>query len=70
MAIRKIKYKEKKDNTIEINLNDFKWLITNLWDTCNRIGAIPNMSHIEEAEQILKTIQKNELNQYIELSME
>lgn len=52
------------DNVI-IDLDDFVWLISNLYYMCNAVGCIPSMSSIEDAKEIIDVIMENNLNLYI-----
>ena len=63
---KKINFEVKEFNKVEMDLDDFKWLISNLFYTCNAVGCIPNMQSIENANEVLQVIYKNNLNLYID----
>lgn len=69
-SLKKITFKtdEYGDNII-IDLDDFVWLITALWDVCNFVGCIPEMEHIEYSENILDTLYENKLNLYLNVDL-
>lgn len=55
---------------IIIDLDDFIWLITNLYYMCNAVGCIPSMSSIDDANRVLNVIMENNLNTYIDGDVE
>ena len=64
---RKIDFEVKDFDRVEMDLDDFKWLITSLYDSCNDVGCIPSMYSIDAADKILEVIYENKLNLYIDL---
>ena len=63
---KKIDFEVKDFDRVEIDLDDFKWLITNLYYACNAVGCVPSMHSIENAEKVLNVIYDNNLNLYID----
>ena len=63
---RKIDFETKDYHRVEMDLDDFVWLITKLYYLCNAVGCMPSMQTIEDADNVLKTIYENNLNTYIE----
>lgn len=53
-------------DTVTIDLNDFIWLITNLYYMCNAVGCVPSMDSVENANKVLDVIMENNLNAYID----
>ena len=65
---KKINFKTDKEygDTVTLDLDDFIWIITNLYYMCNAVGCVPSMTVIEDANNILDVIYNNDLNLYIE----
>ena len=53
-------------DTVTIDLDDFIWLITNLYYMCNAVGCVPSMDSVENANKVLDVIMENNLNTYID----
>lgn len=63
---RKINFEVKDFDRVEMDLDDFKWLITELYYSCNAVGCVPSMSSVEKANNVLEVIHENNLNLYID----
>ena len=65
---KKINFKVDKEygDTVTLDLDDFIWIITNLYYMCNAVGCIPSMHSVENANKVLEVIMENNLNTYID----
>ena len=54
------------DGMVELSLDDFQWLISKLFYTCDAVGCIPSMDNITVADEVLQVLYWNNLNQYID----
>lgn len=64
---RKINFEMKDFDKIELDVDDFKWLITQLYYICNDVGCVyTSMYTIENASNVLDVIYENDLNRYVD----